>query len=116
MTPELLTRLRSWLSADESQYECRLSVNEVREIVGALEKSGDWQPIETAPRDRWILVWDARLKRCVVVQSMTAIEDGSVDWVFARHWDEFGKTMAFISKDATHWMPLPLPPTEKVDA
>mgnify|MGYP001131390140 FL=1 len=39
MTPELLTRLRSWLSADESQYECRLSVNEVREIVGALEQA-----------------------------------------------------------------------------
>ena len=39
MTPELLTRLRSWLSADESQYECRLSVNEVREIVGALEEA-----------------------------------------------------------------------------
>jgi len=38
MTPELLTRLRSWLSADESQYECRLSVNEVREIVGELER------------------------------------------------------------------------------
>jgi len=37
MTPELLTRLRSWLGADESQYECRLSVNEVREIVGALK-------------------------------------------------------------------------------
>lgn len=49
MTPELLTRLRSWLSADESQYECRLSVNEVREIVGALEaKDADITRLSTA--------------------------------------------------------------------
>jgi len=49
MTPELLTRLRSWLSADENNYECRLSVNEVREIVEALEaKDADIMRLSTA--------------------------------------------------------------------
>lgn len=38
MTPALLTRLRSWLSADENKYEGCLSINEVREIVEALER------------------------------------------------------------------------------
>jgi len=39
MTPALLTRLRSWIDANPDAFECCLSVGEVREIVGALEKT-----------------------------------------------------------------------------
>ena len=53
MTPALLTRLRSWLSADENQYECRLSVREVREIVGALEAAEELRTaFDDAYKDR----------------------------------------------------------------
>ncbi len=44
----------------------------------------NWQDISTAPKDRYVLVYDARLQRSVVAQHMTAIEDGSGDWVYAR--------------------------------
>ena len=62
----------------------------------------EWQPIETAPKDGVdILVYDK-------------------GFIFTAYWD--GEHMAFMSNNcvdgyngtdkATHWMPLPGPPTE----
>ena len=69
----------------------------------------EWQPIETAPRDRRVLIWDAETKRCVVAQHMTAIDDGSSAWVYARSLscDLDGDKIAFIAENPTHWMPEP---------
>ena len=53
MTPELLTRLRSWLSENPETCECRLSVREVREIVGALEAAEELRTaFDDAYKDR----------------------------------------------------------------
>lgn len=62
---------------------------------------GDWQPIETAPRDRWILVWgpDSNVRDaawCNVPGKFTG-------------WVESLKEPLPIKP--THWMPLPAPPT-----
>lgn len=73
-----------------------------------LEADCQWQPIETAPKDQWVLLYDALLRRCVVAQWMTAIEDGSGDWVLARRLGSDG--LAFVSRDATHWRHLPREP------
>lgn len=44
----------------------------------------EWQPIETAPKDRPILVFDPAQKAVRAVWRMTAIEDGSSAWIYAR--------------------------------
>lgn len=84
----------------------------VEAIADALmEAAGEWRTMGNAPKkDRWVLLYDARLKRCVVAQHMTALEDGSQDWVFARHLGSDGSGVAFVSKDATHYRELPAPP------
>lgn len=71
-----------------------------------------WQPIETAPTDIPVLVFDqpdGESGRQFVAQHMTAIEDGSTAWVYARRLG-VEDPVAFIAKCPTHWMPLPEPP------
>lgn len=64
----------------------------------------EWQPIETAPTDREIIVANHESVR--TAQHMTAIEDGSTAWVIAR-----GHNFAVLFDSPTHWMEKPaLPP------
>ncbi len=83
--------------------------------MGELIRQGSismtWQTMETAPTDKPILVYDARLKRQVVAQSMTAVEDGKSDWVFARRVGLGTEALAFICPHPTHWMHLPKNPS-----
>jgi hypothetical protein len=52
-----------------------------------------WQPIETAPKFETILIWQPEYKRVTL-----SINDG-FEW-----------------KHATHWMPLPAPPSHQEGA
>lgn len=61
----------------------------------------EWQPIETAPKDKWILVWCSNVKSCFVAMWNGEVED----FVGEAH------DLYIDSIDATHWMPLPEPPT-----
>lgn len=71
-----------------------------------------WQTLDTAPTDKPVLVYDAHLKRSVVAQKMTAIEDGTSDWVYARQLAAVGMpAIAFVCKEPTHWQPLPDDPS-----
>ncbi len=67
----------------------------------------EWQPIETAPRDgRQIMVWVANgniTPHCFAPVSITS--DSS--W-----WDDSTGDQIEPIKGATHWMPLPEPPTK----
>ena len=76
-----------------------------------------WHCITTAPTDRPILVgkwdidggpWMAR-----VATRMTALEDGAVDWVYARRTG--AEPIAFILQDVTHWTDIPAPPAAGKD-
>lgn len=77
-----------------------LILNMVKERE-ALLAATQWRPIETAPKDEEILVWNKEMKS----RAWTVI------WS-----DEYG---AFVSSqthflfkgDFTHWMPLPKPPS-----
>jgi len=58
----------------------------------------DWQPIETAPKKKWILVqWSG------TEHPMPSFRHGKDDW----------ETLCYAHGDATHWMPLPPPPPKE---
>ena len=57
----------------------------------------EWQPIDTAPENTDVLVWEAYGEQFVVAQQ----EDGC--WVAVWSGEPIG--------DVTHWMPLPEPPS-----
>lgn len=71
-----------------------------------------WQPIETAPTDKRILLWCPRMKTAVVAQQMTAMEDGEKSWVYARQLSgNSTHAVAFVVHAPTHWQPIPDDPT-----
>lgn len=65
-----------------------------------------WQPIETAPRDREVLIFAEETGEMFVAFWGTDPEDGDQQWVFAR-----SPSVSFIVRAPTHWMALPAPPS-----
>jgi hypothetical protein len=67
------------------------------------EEKMQWQPIETAPKDKQILIWSPMYRVC------------HVEWCNAR-WmivhDSGDPYYQVIPDDATHWQPSPEPPTQ----
>lgn len=67
-------------------------------------KFGEWQPIESAPKDgTWILAASDRLGVCIV-------QYVAGDW-----YDERAPEGVAPIDDLFHWMPLPDLPTEQSD-
>lgn len=64
----------------------------------------NWQPIKTAPKDKWILVLSANqwIEDVKMVAMCKWVEDDRA-FLDCQSWPQF---------DATHWMPLPPEPTE----
>ena len=75
-----------------------------------MNKYGEWQPIETAPKDGTaVLMVDANEQ--VVAKWMEPLEGGEGGWVMFRKLDfSFGNALAILFPNPTHWMPLPYPP------
>lgn len=77
------------------------------EAAAGLVTVPGWQPIESAPRDREVLLYVAETNEQFVAFWGTCPQDGDTQWVFAR-----GDNIAFLVRDPTHWAPLlPPPPT-----
>lgn len=70
-----------------------------------------WQPIETAPRDAYILVWDvdSGVNVSYFGQGVTAESDEWKDGWRTEFTDQRDSPM-ILSGPVTHWMPLPEPP------
>lgn len=65
----------------------------------------EWQKIETAPKDTWILGWAPGWIVVSMCWEDTRAIGGRCGW-----YVEFdGERRKFI--DATHWQPLPAPPS-----
>ena len=64
-----------------------------------------WQPIETAPKDTWVLVWEPGVLPQFVGHEVARQETGGVGrdtgWFSIYHEETL---------TPTHWMPLPEPP------
>lgn len=76
-------------------------------MVDVMENA--WQPIETAPKDRHVLLFGKQNPMSVLRT------DGSL--VFTGYWDAMddawcssGSTWEGPFYEPTHWMPLPVPP------
>lgn len=90
--------------------------NERRELIArieTLEKALEWQPIETAPKDKSILLANASNGYMVCGAWATSIDTGESAWRIGSSWED-DEHVCLILKEgvATHWMPLPEPPTE----
>lgn len=94
-------------SRDDATVRRNRSIDEAAAIISELVEriEGVWQPIETAPMDRDVLLFAAETGEQFAAFYGTAMEDGDEQWVFAR-----GKDIAFIVRNPTHWQPLPPPP------
>lgn len=70
-------------------------IEPIARLVVAERERGQWEPIETAPKDgRDILVWDG-------------------DSVSLAAWDNgWWVLVEYTLSGVTHWMPLPSPPVE----
>ena len=71
-----------------------------------------WQPIETAPEGRDILVYCEKTGEMFVVFWAMQVDNGKYNWVIARANDG----TCFICNNPSHWMPLPDHPTKKLKA
>jgi hypothetical protein len=73
----------------------------------------EWQPIETAPKNTDVLLWDKRCKQLFVGCKINGTFRADKSFVMA-----FGSDRAYVDDDVTdsditHWMPLPPPPEPK---
>lgn len=88
------------LALIERQRELRGEIKSLVDEVARLLAEPSWRPIETAPKDEEILVWNKEMKR----RAWTVI------WS-----DEFGfvssQTQFPFKHEFTHWTPIPKPPS-----
>ena len=67
-----------------------------------------WKPIETAPKDKRLLVWSGQEMYCA--HWAQNWQTGDEAWIVAAWGDEGDQALVRPS----HWMPLPEPPNAKV--
>ena len=71
---------------------------------------GDWQPIETAPKDgrRILVTCEGRVFIATYASGWTPewVDEGS------GYWDASMDSIDYAHFFATHWMPLPTPPKD----
>lgn len=129
MTPDR-TALIAWVKAQrEAAYESAAGLTAAGDPEGyadvetewgdhfdalaALLEAQQWRPITTAPKDGTpVIVYDGR---CVgmgrwqlVSGTSTQHPNGSVE-----HTETYGWFSCYAGLQATHWQPLPPPPTEE---
>lgn len=69
----------------------------------------DWQPIETAPKDTWLLVCDIERIEFAVWRSHKLTERDGYP-VYSDDVSGMGGYECECDISPTHWMPLPEPP------
>ena len=73
-----------------------------------METTGEWQPIETAPRSTPILVTDGEI---IVVVEREWLLFGKEEWPEPVGFGGDEWEWSFEWADLTHWMPLPKLPS-----
>lgn len=69
---------------------------------------GDWQPIETAPRDGTdIIVWDGEVRTVTLWGKVSHVPI----FGFLGVWGSDIEDVDLMNPQPTHWMPMPNPPS-----
>jgi uncharacterized phage-associated protein len=68
----------------------------------------EWQPMETAPRDKRVMVWSGQEMYCAHWAQNPM--KGDEAWIIAEWGTEGDQALV----KPTHWHPLPLPPNEEI--
>ena len=96
---------------NEALLESQRRINEAKEMTQSIENY-EWQPIETAPKNRAILVWDGKHIDHVLWEIVNI--NSSIGWWKVRsrgEGAEYGDYGHYPVVDKpTHWMLLPEPP------
>jgi len=75
-------------------------------------RADDWMPIETAPKDKFVLVYFESGQMCAAINTICTSKYG-VDYDI-RIWAKRKKAFVLDElRGLTHWMHLPQPPNEK---
>lgn len=79
----------------------------LKEEVERLRKAGEWQPIETAPKDGTV-IWATNS----IWKRPDYVKWGCIDhideWAWVHTHNRYNRT----PEPVTHWMPIPKPPKE----
>jgi hypothetical protein len=103
----------------ESRYTARIA--ELEAEVERLKSEHQWQPIETAPKGKIVLVHyknclgNGRTVRAKFYLRVTLESDDSESGYADAGWYEEAEGHEYLSpleSDPTHWMPLPSQPSE----
>ena len=77
------------------------------------ERETNWQPIETAPLDEVVLVIHAHLG-IIQAKKCSMMVESKIEAETLFPWDSpAGDGHWLYTKDLSHWMPLPAPPTKE---
>lgn len=94
---ELSKRLQTWAKDDIVPGDLQADLLAAAEIVEA----GEWQPIETAPKDEAVLVY----RNCFIIAHFNSVAGRWIGY----GWDS-ADTLNMLTTPPTHWRPLPSPP------
>lgn len=72
----------------------------------------DWQPIDTAPKDKHILLFGMQRPMPQLYAKIPQVFSGYWDNI-DEAWCSDGSTWEGPFYDPTHWMPLPEPPKDE---
>jgi hypothetical protein len=74
----------------------------------------NWQPIETAPKDRYIITYVPRTVYSVIqiyiARWSETYKEFTVFGTYRERPDEYSEPNIMIVQNPTHWMPLPEEP------
>jgi hypothetical protein len=93
------------LMINEGEFFASNSTLCYRDMIAAAPEYQDsqWMPIETAPKNKYILVCQSR-------NGITRVACGTDEY---GNWKTGSSIMSYIA-EVTHWMPLPTPPNSEV--
>jgi hypothetical protein len=82
--------------------ESRSACDDVREELAELQKRGEWQPIESAPKDGTLVLICFADGEIYIARNEGKPDSQHNDW-----WDQDGLDFGYGASQPTHWMPLP---------
>ena len=91
---------------DHSDFPFVIEINGIDVEKDKIGKKGQWQPIETAPKDGTRIIGLCSRLSVTTIKFVSAFEGDAPAWFSG----ELGKYVSPI----THWMPLPEPPDQTI--